>query len=66
MSGITADGAARYLANLDAEEDAAVRQLEKVLAVATTQDEKDAVRARIKQVREDFARRKRAATQSLF
>jgi hypothetical protein len=66
LSGITADSAATYLARLDAEEDGAIRELEKALAAAVTQDARDSVRARMTQVREDFARRKRAADQSLF
>ena len=66
MSGITADSAREYLAKLNAEEDAAIRELKKALAAALTQADRESVRTRMKQVRDDFAHRKRAAEQSLF
>ncbi len=66
MSGITAGSAAKYLASLEAQAGAAIRKLEVELAAAVTEDEKRSLRARIKEVRTDLERKKRAADHSLF
>jgi hypothetical protein len=66
MSGITADGPAKYLAKLEADAEAAIRELKSQLNVARTNEDKQALRARIQEMKDELARKKRAAGHSLF
>ena len=66
MTGITADGARIHAAALEKEAAAAIRDLQALLRRADNAPERDALRAQIRAVYEELARKKAEMRHSLF
>ena len=66
MTGITANGARIHAAALEEEAAAAIRDLDARLKRADTPQERDALKAQIRAVGEELARKKAEMRHSLF